>query len=423
VQLDEGGGGFRAAAFVELHVEQGPVLEEEGVTIGAVEGVQGISWSELSIAGVANHAGTTPMRLRHDAAFAAAAIACAARDIAREMGGDQVATVGALTLEYGSEGRFDSATVELCESLGALLGPVLELKREQDRSLPRVLWDAGLRGLGSLIGPRHLLTKLGAVAVAIVVAVALTTTVEYRVHAPATLEPTRMRVVAAPQSGFIETADVRAGDKVAAGQVLATLEREELELERRQLESERERYKKEQRAALAEADRSRSAIAIARMAQADARLELIAQRLARTRIVAPYDAVVVSGDLSQSLGAPVERGEPLFKIAPLEGYRIILKVDESQISYIKEGQSGSLILPSLSDQDFPLTVEKITVAAKADNGANIFRVEASIPEATDVLRPGMQGVGKVHVGQQRLIWIWTHEITDWLRLWIWSWLP
>jgi N-carbamoyl-L-amino-acid hydrolase len=74
------------------------VLEEQGVTIGAVEGVQGISWSELTLTGVANHAGTTPLRLRHDAGYAAAAIACAARDIARDMGGDQVATVGALAL-------------------------------------------------------------------------------------------------------------------------------------------------------------------------------------------------------------------------------------------------------------------------------------------------------------------------------------
>lgn len=86
-------GGVRARAFVELHIEQ-----EQGVTIGAVEGVQGISWSELTLTGVANHAGTTPLRLRHDAGYAAAAIACAARDIARDMGGAQVATVGALAL-------------------------------------------------------------------------------------------------------------------------------------------------------------------------------------------------------------------------------------------------------------------------------------------------------------------------------------
>lgn len=85
-------------AYVELHVEQGPVLEAEGITIGAVDAVQGISWTELTVVGQSNHAGTTPMRLRHDAGYAAAAIAHYARQIARDLGGNQVATVGALTL-------------------------------------------------------------------------------------------------------------------------------------------------------------------------------------------------------------------------------------------------------------------------------------------------------------------------------------
>ena len=85
-------------AFVELHVEQGPVLEEQGIEIGAVTGVQGISWTEYTIAGTSNHAGTTPMRLRHDAGYAAAAIATEARALAERMGGNQVATSGVISL-------------------------------------------------------------------------------------------------------------------------------------------------------------------------------------------------------------------------------------------------------------------------------------------------------------------------------------
>lgn len=85
-------------AFVELHIEQGPVLETQGVAIGAVEGVQGISWTEVTVEGTSNHAGTTPLRLRRDAGLVAAATTVFARDLARHMGGDQVATVGVLDL-------------------------------------------------------------------------------------------------------------------------------------------------------------------------------------------------------------------------------------------------------------------------------------------------------------------------------------
>ena len=85
-------------AFVELHVEQGPVLEAEGVTIGAVTGVQGISWTELTITGQSNHAGTTPMDLRHDPGYVAAAVVAHVRELALRMGSRQVGTVGRLEL-------------------------------------------------------------------------------------------------------------------------------------------------------------------------------------------------------------------------------------------------------------------------------------------------------------------------------------
>lgn len=85
-------------AFVELHIEQGPVMEAEGIAIGAVQDLQGISWQQFSITGQSNHAGTTPMRLRRDAGHCAAAIAVFVRDLALRLGGSQVATVGAISL-------------------------------------------------------------------------------------------------------------------------------------------------------------------------------------------------------------------------------------------------------------------------------------------------------------------------------------
>jgi N-carbamoyl-L-amino-acid hydrolase len=85
-------------AFVELHIEQGPVLERERRTIGVVESVQGISWQQLTVRGQSNHAGTTPMRFRHDAAYVAAAITTFVRELTSDLGGAQVGTVGSLEL-------------------------------------------------------------------------------------------------------------------------------------------------------------------------------------------------------------------------------------------------------------------------------------------------------------------------------------
>src|SRR5215831_10552259 len=91
-------GALKPHAFLELHIEQGPILDEEKVQIGVVESVQGISWTEYTVSGVSNHAGTTPMRLRRDAGYLASSVNLFARKLAWEMGGNQVATVGALSL-------------------------------------------------------------------------------------------------------------------------------------------------------------------------------------------------------------------------------------------------------------------------------------------------------------------------------------
>ena len=90
--------GIAPKAFVELHIEQGPVLETDGIDIGAVENVQGISWTELTIEGQSNHAGTTPMDMRRDAGYVASKISTFVREIATHIGGAQVGTVGKIDL-------------------------------------------------------------------------------------------------------------------------------------------------------------------------------------------------------------------------------------------------------------------------------------------------------------------------------------
>ena len=83
-------------AYLELHIEQGPILEEQRLSVGVVEGIVAISWSRLTLTGVQDHAGPTPMRIRHDALVAAAEIIRGVREIPRKIGGDMVSTVGRL---------------------------------------------------------------------------------------------------------------------------------------------------------------------------------------------------------------------------------------------------------------------------------------------------------------------------------------
>ena len=332
--------------------------------------------------------------------------------------------IGALTVERPVGESLDAETVQLCEHVASLLGPVLDVKRKEDRWLPRKAWDSTKNTLRKLIGPRHIGLKLGTVLALAVVAFFSFAMGDYRVTADATLEAMVQRAVAAPIAGYVADANARAGDIVRQGQVLALLDDRDLRLERLKWFSERSKQQREYSEALAEHERAETRILRTQIDQAEAQIALLDEQLKRLRILAPFDGFVVSGDLSQALGAPVERGDVLFEVAPLNAYRVILEVDEREVGSLQVGQTGELVLTGMPDEKLPIEVEKITPISTSEEGANYFRVEASLlGEPSSKLRPGMEGVGKVYVDRRKLIWIWTHKVVHWLRMFIWSWWP
>jgi len=351
-------------------------------------------------------------------------------ELSRKFGSGAILTIplwyeetvfGALTLLRSEEKPFDSETVSLCELTVSLITPFLALKKTAEQPLTKLISKTLKRRLSKLLSFNYLKVKLAVASVVGLILVMSLLKGDYQLTADAMLEGKLQRVVTAPISGFLLSASVRAGDTVHKGDVMANLDGSELQLQLGKLNGQLQKFRREYREALSTGDLVKVRVNSAQIDQATAEMELTQQQLQKITLTAPFDSVVIEGDLSQLLGSPVERGETLFKIAPLEGYRIILKVDERLISYVKPGQKGTLALSSMPERNFQLTVQKITAIAKADNGGNIFRVEASLDTAPDLLRPGMEGIGKINAGRKNLLWIGTHQLIDWLRLWFWSW--
>jgi multidrug efflux pump subunit AcrA (membrane-fusion protein) len=332
--------------------------------------------------------------------------------------------IGALTLERAAGQRFDVPTIEICEAVAAAAGPIVELKRAGEANLAAHAGRSALSLWQALAGPGHAALKLGAAGLLVAAGFLAFATGAFRVSANATLEGTVQRAITAPTNGFVKEAPLRAGDRVAKGQVIGRFDDRDQRLERTKLVSQREQLLRQYRDAMARRERAQAEIVTAQIAQAEAQLALVEEQLARSEMRAPFEGLIVTGDLSQSLGAPVERGQVLFEIAPLANYRIALQVDERDIAYVLEGQRGELTVSSIPGERHAFTVTRVTPVNSAKEGRNFFRVEAALdaPPASR-LRPGMEGVGKIYVEERRLVWIWTHGFTDWVRLWVWSWLP
>ena len=329
--------------------------------------------------------------------------------------------VGAISWQMGKN-ELTPGFVAQGEALAVVLAPLLARLADQSR------WWAGkgpaliTQGWRALCDPRRPAFAMAASLGVIVLAGITLIDTTYRVPAKASLEGQVQRVIAAPFEGFVLEAPARAGQTVTRGTLLARLDDRDLKLEQARLTAELNQQERKRDEALVRHERSELSVLSAQVAETEAKLNQVEERLTRTRIEAPFDGVLVSGDLSQSIGSPVEQGKLLFELAPLTGYRVALKVDERDVREIKPGQKGELVLAGMAGDKLPFTVRHVSVAGVED-GQNLFRVEADLATQDQRLRPGMEGVGKINASRHPLLWIWTHRFVDWLCLIFWRYLP
>jgi multidrug resistance efflux pump len=353
-------------------------------------------------------------------------------ELSRQQAGEAILTIplhaderyyGALTLERPTDLPFQDDEVKICRGIFSLVAPILEAKRQNDRLLIFKITDSLVKQMERLLGAGYVGRKLALVLLVAAGIFCIKATGEYRIAAPMTLEPLVRRSVVSPFNGYVKEAAVRSGDLVKKGTVLCSLDARDLHLERDKLLNQQTQYLRQRQEAIAASDRAKANIISSQLDQATAQLNLVHSQLKRTSLAAPFEGIVVAGDLSQRIDGSVEQGEVLFEIAPLNSYRVILQVDEYRIADVKLRQRGILVLPALMDRNFEFEVEKITPISTQKEGKNFFRVEAKLLVSSEVLRPGMEGIGKISVDRRRLIAIWTRDLIDWLRMKVWYWWP
>ena len=286
-----------------------------------------------------------------------------------------------------------------------------------------IAYDRVREVLKKLIGPSHLGLKLGTAACVGAAGFLIIAKDEYRIRARAEVQGEVRRILSAPFEGYIRSQSARAGDVVHEGTVIAELQDNDLVLDRLRHVSRKRQYQFELDKALAKRDLAQINITQAQIEQADADIELADQMLARAQVKVPFDSVVVSGDLSQSVGRPVSRGDVLFEIAPLDRYRVTLLVPETDIRLVELNQKGELLLSAFPEQTFPFEIKSITPISRASDGVNGFEVIGSLLHRDERIRPGMEGVAKIDAGERSIVWIWTHALVSWVRIKIWSLVP
>jgi multidrug efflux pump subunit AcrA (membrane-fusion protein) len=242
------------------------------------------------------------------------------------------------------------------------------------------------------------------------------------VGANARVEGAQQRVLVAPTDGFIKATHAHPGDQVKANQLLADLAEQDLKIERDKWQSQIAQQDNAYASAMTKADRAEAALSLSRLEEAQAQLALVDEQLVRSQLRAPFDGVLIQGDLSQSIGAPVKQGDALMTVASTQRYRVILDVEEQDIARIKIGQNGQIRLSALPWDAVSLRVQRITPLAQARDGRQIYEVQAEFTQAPpEGLRPGLMGHAKVQVAYRPVLWGWVSPLVDRVALAIWSW--
>jgi multidrug resistance efflux pump len=297
---------------------------------------------------------------------------------------------------------------------------VAPLYQSQNQLRHGILWQwrESLRRLCSDGNQRKKALWIAVAAVLLVVFLALPG--RHRVAAQGTLEGIVQRAIVAPEDGYLQEASVQAGAVIRQGQLLAQLDDKTIQLEIQRWLGEKQEYERQYNRELTALNPVEMRIAKAKLAQAEAQLDLYRDRLRRVRITAPIDGVIIKGDLSRAVGSPVQRGQVLYEIAPLNEFKLILQVQEKSIRFIKVGQRGLLRLSAMPHDSIAFNVTAVASVYSEHQQNIVYRVEAEMSQkSAHDLRPGMSGYAKIQAENKPYVWLIGHGMWDWLTLKLW----
>lgn len=334
--------------------------------------------------------------------------------------------VGVLLLQRPVEEPFDPAEVQALRLTADLAWPHVYQLSRHDRWIGAKAATGTRKALAAAVGPKHTWTKVIVLGVLGFLAFAFLVKGTFKVEAPFLISTQTQRQVAAPFSGTLRSSDVQLGQRVQRGDLLAEFDTSELEKQAARLQAQVDQHRAEAMAARGEAvsamDPSKQAdyeIAMARARQAEAQLSLLQQQIAKGRVVAPIDGVIVQGEWYQTPDRAFEEGEMLFEIAPAGAVEAELLVDERDVDELSVGNGGELATLAQPGRKIRFTITRIEPVATTENGESGFKVHVNLLEPPTELKLGQTGVGRVELDDRIYADIWTRRARDWVRMKLW----
>ena len=297
--------------------------------------------------------------------------------------------------------------------------PALQLTQRAGRSLVRHATNSVRDVVESFGKPDHLGRKIiSGVAVLIGLWFAFGS-INYDLTVPCVIRPAQIRHITAPFDAVLASATVIEGDYVKRGDVLCELDHRDLDQQRAELLAELAVLERTRDRAMADDSPVEVQLALANQELVRAKLDIVERRIEQAVIRAPMDGVIVAGDLRKLIGSVVARGDPFFEVAPLDNWTLELEVPESASADLSLNLAGLFASYARPDETREFRVSRVLPEAQIRQGRNAYVAEARVDTPADWIRPGMEGVAKIHLGPRRVWWITLHRAVDYVRMNLW----
>ncbi|MCP4174611.1 MAG: efflux RND transporter periplasmic adaptor subunit [Fuerstiella sp.] len=249
-------------------------------------------------------------------------------------------------------------------------------------------------------------------------AAVLSIPMDYKVQCDLELQPVSRRFVAAPFSAPLKDCLVEPGDVVQANDLLARLDGRELTWELAGIRADIGKARNEYNSHLSGQEFGLAAIARHELERLETRAALLSAREKNLEIRSPMNGVVVSGDLKDTEGVPLETGQSMFEVAPLDRMVVEIEIPEEDVRHVRSNMTLSFHLNAMPSETFNAQILRIHPRGELRDQENVFVAEAEFENGSTTLRPGMKGTAKVSTGARAIGWNLFHKpvahITGWL---------
>lgn len=319
--------------------------------------------------------------------------------------------IGAILLAVAPKQVNEDGFLQYLAHLSQKIASHLELVLKANRSLTDHAVSSAMNKVSGRMGKITMAIAAGIVALMLI-------PIPYKVGCDCEIQPVLRRFIAAPHNGVLEKNLVENGDVVKSGQIVANLDGRQLRIELAGLEAELKGASKRRSAAMANNQIADAQIAMSEMKKFKADIQLTKNKLENLEIRSPINGIVVAGDLEKVEGAPVEMGQTLFEVGPLNRMLAEIAIPEQEIPYVKPGMDINIKLNAYPFETWHGTISKIHPKTEIQNQDSVFIAEVELENDDLNLKPGMKGRAKVISNAYPIGWNLFHQPMERLRYWM-----